>query len=266
MKNALVIISLVFSTIAFGQSDSVGQRQMNERDRIYSEGNSRSRENESTARPKSPLAKFNKILTKADREKLKPSREEFAKFSAFLKLSDTGIIKLFEYPHCNANLIDVSDEKCLEAIRIVGNASLYSFKSKSYTDYQNRNLFFFNGKFSVFNGNSGLITDFGDVEIEKLDKDSSQIKALKTLKLGKSESEITEQNKKFLKGIEIDGQIYKNIALFKLNSTYALRSLKYFRQFLFAPSKNIKLEEIVVVFKVVNKNDDGSVTLIWREL
>ncbi len=268
MKKTLVLATTLwlFSIISFGQLDPVVQQQMNERDRVYAESNARAKKDEPVERPKSGLPKVKNTLTKAELAKLKPSKDEFVKYANFLKQSDTGLIKLFENPKCNSKIIDVNDEKCLEAIQIIGNASFYSFKSKKYTDFQNRNIVFINGKFSTLNGNVGLITDFGDIELEKLDKNSKEIKALENLKLAETLAEIAKQNTKFSNGINIDGQIYKSNALLNLNSTYALRSLKYFRPYYFRPSKTINLEEIIVVFKVVNKNDDGSVTILWKEI
>ncbi len=262
----LLKIVLGCSSILFGQSDPATQEQTYNRDRVYAEANSRSRKNDPVERPRSGLSGIKNTLTKAELGKLKPTKEQVSKYSNFLKHPKSGLIKLFEFQNCDRKLIDVNDEKCLEAIQIIGNASYYSFKKRSYTDYQDKNVILYNGKVSTYTGNAGLIADLGDVEFEKLDSDSKEIKALRDLKLVENEFEIDGQNKRFLKGVEIDGKIYNVSAPLKLNSTYALRSVKYWRSVSFPSKKETTLEEIIVAFKVVNKNDDGSWLLLWREL
>lgn len=66
------------------------------------------------------------------------------------------------------------------------------------------------------------------------------------------------QKKQLINGVEINGRLYKNNVVMKIDTTYLLRSVNY--------SFERSFKEITVVFRVIRKDDDGSVVLIWKEL
>ena len=66
------------------------------------------------------------------------------------------------------------------------------------------------------------------------------------------------QKKQLINGVEINGRLYKNNVVMKIDTTYLLRSVNY--------SFERSFKEISVVFRVIRKDDDGSVVLIWKEL
>ncbi len=115
------------------------------------------------------------------------------------------------------------------------------------------------GKFSGWYPlNYSLFSELGDVSIETLDL-TKDIQSLKKFAVTKDLSQFATQRKQFEAGVEIGGRFYKSLVPVKTDSTYLLLSGKYrFAQKTF--------DETMVVFRVIRKDADGSVVLIWKEL
>ncbi len=259
----LVILFSTFLSlfvISFGQDIAVYEQQR----RVIDESQKvldrvvKTSENQ-RERPKSGLPSRNRKLSKTDIAKLTPPQEDFDRYKEFLKQKKTGIVKLLQQSNCDHRIINVNDAKCLEAIQIVGNGSRYSFDKRSYVDSVSINIGLIGENFSVWHFfNYGLITELGDISLETFDL-SKDLKSLKVFAGIKNNSQIAAQRKQFEEGIEINGRLYKSNVLVKIDAAYLLRSDRYvpaYRSF----------EENIIVFKVIRKETDGSVVLIWKEL
>ncbi len=80
---------------------------------------------------KSGLPPQRNKLSKDDKIKLTPPKEDLIKYGQFLKNKKTGIVKLLNL-YCDRRIVDANDTKCLEVPQIIGNGSLYSFSERSY--------------------------------------------------------------------------------------------------------------------------------------
>lgn len=251
----LILIFLIYATLTFGQGGTPEQDRA--REQIYQEANVRSRQPEQMQRIPSGLPKPPTKLTTEDEAKLAPPPEDSAKYAQFLKNNKTGIIKLLPFPNCDRRVVNVNDIKCLEAPQIFGNGAFYSFRERSHS-IKNfaRDIVLANEKF-IGSGLFSLFSDLGNISIEDFNF-SKDVKALKKFPLTKDASQFTVQKKQLINGVEINGRLYKNNVAMKIDTTYLLRSVNY--------SFERSFKEITVGFRVIRKDDDGSVVLIWREL
>jgi hypothetical protein len=242
----------VESNQAIAESQTSGQKQ----DSVV---NIRQTEN---ARRRLLLLKINQRLGKLSREQrqmLKPAPEDFLANSAFLKQSGTGLVKLFPDPQCNEIIVNVKDEKCLNAFPIPGHGSFYSFRKKSYTDAYWWDIHFVDNSFAVdFKNNSLLIADLGNVPLEAVD--SAAVRELKDVPLIKISV-----------GSQIKGEKYPGRIPARKNTTYAVRSVTY--KGMRNPEALFKYNEVklfyddaITVFRIIRQNPDSSIIILWKRL
>lgn len=67
-------------------------------------------------------------------------------------------------------------------------------------------------------------------------------------------NEFARETQKFLQGIQVSGATFSTGVLAQVNQTYAMRSVLY------------KKADVVIVFRVVREEEDGSLYLLWKEL
>ncbi len=199
-------------------------------------------------------------------QKLSPPNELFEKFAAFLSGKDTGLAKIFPYrKDCDFGAtVSVEEiEKCAEIPYIKGGGSVYSFRTGSHLnsipDWSD--IAFRDGTFFAGGGlNLGLITELADTDLDAVTKQSEGVKPLLKFKPPKKGKTI-EKYRTNLANRKIDG--FSSSAAVRLNSVYAMRLVAY--QF----KGQVGLDErvdVIVAFKVVAENADGSVVLLWKIL
>jgi len=256
MKGVLLFSMFTLTVSAFGQDDiSVyGERrkEFDERNKILDSWVRNSENQRDTY--KSGLPANNK-LSKADIIKLTPPKEDLEKYAQFLKNRKTGIVKLLNLSDCDNRIVAINDTRCLEAPQIIGNGSIYSFSARSYLGSFDIRL---SGE-NLSAGLTGLMTDLGDLSLADFDF-KQDTKALKNINIYQA----GVQHKRFVEGVEIGGRLYKNDVAFKTDTIYLLRSVK-FRPMRYRFVRD-KFEDTIVAFRVVRKDADGSVVLIWRKM
>ncbi len=261
MKKIVLLFSIFTLVIsAFGQDDiSVyGERrkEFDERNKILDAWVRNSENQRDTY--KSGLPTNNK-LSKADIIKLTPPKEDFEKYTQFLKNRKTGIVKLLDLSNCDNRIVAANDTRCLEVPQIIGNGSLYSFSARSYLNLRAMDIRLEDEKFSVWYPlNYALFSELGDVPLETLNL-TEEIRALKQFVITKDVSKIAAQKKHFEKGVNIGGRLFTGEATVQNETTYLLRSGKY-------QLMQRAFEETIVAFRVIRKDADGSVVLIWRKM
>lgn len=214
-----------------------------------------------------------------------PNSEYQIKYKSFLNSSFTGIVKLLPEKSC------VSNEKnpiqqCPNNF-IYGNGRFFSFRWKDYVidkwaDLENLNGFF------VSNGtdNQGILVNLGDVNLESLNLTTKGVEFLTNFVPSTQIEEVGKQYMQIWNEIEVDGFRYAKILSIEVNKTYGLRTIAYerdidlilteqqkqkvkdpkLRKILFDPLREDKREDVIIVFRVLEKGEDGSVTIIWKEL
>ena len=212
--------------------------------------------------------------SKADVDVLKPPNEIVSKYGEFLRHKNTGIIKLNAYEKCAKNGEVISaDEDCLK-YKIPGGGTAYSFR---YDAYRIRRLSDIILQNSVLKTDGllqqGLMVDLGKVAIEEIGLSSPGFKYLKDFEPAKDLAGLQNADRQLASGIEADGFLYRLGFYARLEHTFGLRSVAFKR----APSSgpnNAKFDEfqldkrhdVIVVFKVVEVDFAGNVTLVWKEL
>jgi hypothetical protein len=166
------------------------------------------------------------------------------KYVEFLKQADTGIFRL------------LPREKYDGKLSIRGGGAYYSF-TRLINDYgYGSDIELSQGNFSV--GFAGL--DFGflvlldDTPLDSVTLEHPGLKFLLSFAPASVEPKIREQQRSSSYGIQADGFTYKRSAAALVNTTYALRSIDY------------SGADILVAFRVVRRDADGSMILIWKKL
>jgi hypothetical protein len=267
MKRIIHIFFFVFAftNIFFGQTTPEERRTVEiERERKDTAQKLGHLENQRPPLPKTE--RFYGKITKEQRKRITPTEADVLKYKQFLKLPGTSIVKILPNPKCNAMVVNADDLKCTQALPIIGMGSRYSFSKETHSDLLRSDISFSDNNFSVgFLSNlTGIIVDLGDADINSITLNTKEIEILTSLSPTRRYSEITMQKQQLEKGFDSKGKRYTTKSLVKLNNTYALRSINYYKV------KYYRLidfyDDITLIFKVINIDSDGSVTLIWKEL
>jgi hypothetical protein len=238
--------------------------------------------------------------TRVEREKksLSASKEDRNKYSDFLKLKNTGLIRLLprekydtpELQRKNRGRVapasfprktfdDFQSRPVFTDINDVprvgtasgapnspvvpkrsgdarGGGAYYSFTHKSHEYGYATELSLEQGQFQVgfYGENYGFLTDIGDVALESVDLNTPAAKSLATYKRAKHEADARLESRRFDQGLTLDGVEVKSRLPMRLNSTYVLRAINYDEA------------DVLVAFKVVEIDSDGSPLILWKQL
>lgn len=236
-----VFASNVFSQSSLAVTDTRDEAEGQFRHLLSISENFRNNSLRNELSPPPPLK-----LTKEEKQLLFPTKEEKADYAQFLKQKNTGLIRL------------LLQGKYKGKISINGNGSYYSFGYKTHVSgYGSDICFSYPLDFSASLGTEqqfGLISNLGDVAIEEITTDSVGVKFLFDFIPPSKKADINTQKFSFLEGAAVNGFNYRTFVRAKLNNTYVLRSINYDRY------------DVLVVFRVVKQDDDGSVTILWKRL
>jgi len=205
---------------------------------------------------------------------LAPSRENVDKYAAFLRQPDTGIVKLNANEECanNAEVV-AADPNCLK-YKIPGGGTAYSFRYESHRIPRLSDLML---KKDVLKTDGvlqqGLMVYLGDIPIDGLSLTSPGMRYLVNFKPASDKTDLTSMDRRLLVGIESDGYSYRLGFYVKNGRTFALRSIAFQGSFI-RSWNNIpydeftydKRDDITVVFKVIDVDADGNLTIVWKEL
>lgn len=292
MKFRLVFLAVVFSIVqfsAFAQIETENDRNMSDqraRERATQVAHNR-RVSELLRRgavygdPSATVVrdkngvyiKYKPNLTQADLAAISVHPADTRQFAAFLKQPDTGIVRLQSGDVCISNrLVIQADSTCPN--NIIGKATLYSFRENDYRAKALSDIFFSENKFSspgVFT--LGVFANLGNVPIENLTLASNGIKQLTELQPALDKAEVEKQYVTLTTGVQIGDYIYKREVEAKENSSFVLRTIAYKGKVFQGTGvgkinilANDPRNDVTVVFRIVRKHDDGSVTLLWKEL
>ena len=250
---------ITFSSLFFGQ---LTPEQENERKRTKE--TLERLENQRGTLPK--IKRFYRKLTEEQEKRITPSAENVTKYRQFLNLSKTGIVKILPNPKCDLRIVNANDFKCAQALPIVGMGSVYSFSEESHITPSRADIFFIDNNLIVgFRGNLlGLIVDLGDLDINSINLNTEEIQFLTRFLPVRRFSEIPKQQKQLTEDFETNGKIYTTKALASLNRTFAMRSVNYYRVRYFRWVNYY--DDITLVFRIIDIDSEGAVTLIWKEL
>lgn len=205
-------------------------------------------------------------LSKESKKKLQVGKDEVAAYRDFLKQKNTGIFKLLVFPDCGKTQNDEEKKKCLlDLITISQQASSYSFRSKEYNSIQYADLSLLNGSLTTLPFMTfSFMVDLKDVPLDELSLNSEGIKYLAEYKIPEALKVANEQISAFNKVIEAGKHVYFRAMSVSENRTFAIRSSGYKTKSVFTAF--VKTDDVIVVFRIIRKDSDGSVTILWKEL
>lgn len=205
--------------------------------------------------------------TEEQKTRLNPDPADANRYAVFLSQKRTGLVKLFSDVGCEDNYAIVrADEKCIDWIPTSAN---YSFRKSDYriklfADIKyKQDAFISEGLLS-----QGIIVALGDIPLEQISLNSKGMAYLVSYQPSIDPDETLKQYSSIAKGVNSDGYFYRNTVKATENNTYAVRINAYRtnNQHINEFVRDDKRIDIIVAFRVVRKNSDGSITLLWREL
>src|SRR5262249_34335416 len=183
-------------------------------------------------------------LKQKEIEFLAPSPEDRARFAEFLLQPNTGLARL------------LPREKYRERLSVREGGSYYSFttQSNSYDSDSQIGLEqdYLNTGFA--GANFGFIASIGDIPIESIGLENQGVQYLANLIAPTVEPEARELQRRSSAGVVVGAQTYKGRVPVLVGGSYILRSVNYGRS------------DVLVAFRVVNQDDDGSLILLWKKL
>lgn len=209
---------------------------------------------------------------KEQKKLLEPNPLDLTKHSRFLNQPNTGIFRLLPDPGCDENVNVIrADRKCLEAIP---QSAFYSFREKEHTvqhlsDVRLKNDHFISdGKLS-----QSFLVMLGDVRLEDVSLETDGLDYMQNFAAIAEGEEARNQFLQLLRGVKSEDFLYRKILPVSVNTTYALRAVA-FRGSLYQTFRGMRYDildgdnriDITVAFRIIRKNDDGSLTLLWKEL
>lgn len=211
---------------------------------------------------------------KEELETLKVSLADKEKYAAFLRQSETGLIKLAADFKCADNTkILVATPDCLK-YTMPGAGSSYSFRTENYRIQRLADLTFTNEGFEVTGAlTHGIIVRIGDVPLEKVDLQTKGVKYLADFKPTVDYAEAQKIAGELVKGVMHDGFLYRRGLNANDNTTYVLRVVAYngklnravqgitYNEFDFD-----KRDDVIAAFRIVSRDADGGVTILWKKL
>jgi hypothetical protein len=207
-------------------------------------------------------------LTAEHKRRLSPAAEEKVRFAAFLSQPHTGLARLLPQSDCrnDPRVLDVSN-KCLEAVPPVpGGGSFYSFVSGDHEAARLADVWLKGGMFraGVAGDALGVLTALGDVPLESVTLQTAEAAYLAQFSPPATVADAERQHARSKAGFLVQGRAYGMTAQVRPDTTYLLRSIMYGSPS--TPGGRRKPADALVAFRVVSRAQDGSVTLLWREL
>jgi hypothetical protein len=191
-------------------------------------------------------------LVALEKSFLEPGEEDRARYAEFLRQPDTGLIRLLPREKFDTEVYKNNKK----TITMRGGGAYYSFTSKTHAYGYGSDISLDKGYLQTgFAGlDYGMLNNLGDVSLESVGLETPAATLLGAYKPAKLEQEIRTEQRRVSEGAELEGLQVKRRVPMVLHSTYLLRSIDY------------GTADVLVAFKVVRIDSDGSATLLWKLL
>jgi hypothetical protein len=182
---------------------------------------------------------------------LSPSEEDRAKYANFLSQSDTGLIRLLPREKYDPDVKQANNK-----LTIRGGGAYYSFVRLTHEYGFGSDISLYDGWLSTgFAGaNYGIMTTLGNTPLESVTVDAPAVQFLATHTPPSEEPKARIEQTKWGQGEMIEGTTYGERLRMGLNTTYLVRSVDY------------NTSDVLVAFRVVRIDTDGSATILWKLL
>ena len=217
------------------------------------------------------------LYRKPSKKELKliaPDENLAAKYAEFLRQPDTGLIKLINDKGCSENTkIVVATEDCLK-YTMPGAGSSYSFRVESYRLPRLSDITLTDSSFQAEGILlHGIFVNIGDVPVEKVSLQTAGMKFLADFAPETDFDKAKDIDAQLSVGIKKDNFIYRRALFAVENTTFALRSVAYggksfraLRGVTYNEFDFDKRRDVIVVFRIVQKDAAGNVTILWKQL
>jgi hypothetical protein len=226
------------------------------------------------------------VYTKEELAKIKelsnPKPEDFAAYKDFLQQPQTGMFRIFPDIGCQSKFLLNVEGDCEN--------NFYGIKSHTFREGTrfDRDIDFIGE--NILSQNffaQGIFVPLGDVDLGKLGAGSEGMKYLTDLSAPSTMADARKRYSEFLSGVEAGGYRYTNNILPEVNTTYGFRIIAYRigndvvpaieaelrrgfwpsdkRRFLAVQNDKDQRLDVTVAFRIVKKDEDGSITVLWKE-
>jgi hypothetical protein len=185
-------------------------------------------------------------LAVLEKQFLAPAKEDRALYAQFLSQPDTGLIRLLP-----RESFDREDK-----MTIRGGGAYYSFVLLTHAYGRGSDLELQQSRLSVgFAGyDYGLLVKAGNGPLDEVSFEHPSVRILANYQIGTTEAEARSEHRRVGAGTHIDGVDVRSNLPVEVNANYVLRSINY-------PDS-----DVLVALKVIRKDEDGSVTILWKLL
>jgi hypothetical protein len=196
---------------------------------------------------------------------LAPSPQDLADHEAFLKQSNTGLIRLLPSQTGREKIVP-------------GGGSYYSFHSLSHDYGRGSDLVLsrpvmrplivrygdvpdeeFEGSLDLFmvaagGPGYGMLTNLGEVPLDEITLNDQRARYLAEYEPPVSASKARCESRRFREGETIEGRLYKTSLPIQVGATYLVRSINY------------PVSDVLVAFRLARRDDFGSAIIAWKLL
>ena len=235
-----------------------------------------------TVRPPERTVVAGPTIDKETSERIRLARRvdaaDYSRYSEFLKAEKTGIFKLFPDYDCVVKNVIRIDGDCKNFVMA---SSSFSFRNLGYAHPYYSDLVFNQGEIlSNAFFSQGIIVSLGDVPIGDVTLSRDGLKFIFDLPPASDPGHARQTAVGFKAGLEDNGFKYSSSVRPAENTTYALRSIAYnvanslpavtemtsLNELRFHTLSLDKRGDVIIVFRIVRKGADGSLTIVWKEL
>ena len=183
---------------------------------------------------------------------LSPSEEDRTLYAEFLRTPNTGLIRLLPRQKFDSDVYKENQKSITQR----GGGAFYSFSRLTHEYGGGSDLALDQNHFWVgFAGpDYGFLTNIGDFPLEHVSLETPPVTLFAAYTAAKDESTARAEFRRLSAGAVLEGVPIKRRVPVRANSTYLLRSIGYLRS------------DLLVAFRVVRMDSDGSVTILWRLL
>jgi hypothetical protein len=220
---------------------------------------------------------YNKSMTEAQKKLLSPAPEDAARFAAFLKQSNTGIVKLLPTGKHELSYTVSAQENPENILPIRGGGAFYSFSEKTHSFGPWSEISLHEGHLVVGFAfeTLGLLVSLGDLPLESVTLSTPGVDYLAGYTAPKTTTEAKAERNRHYMGFSQGNFEYGAALEGAANKTYAFRSISYRKQGrlsaifggLYIPHPfEYAGADVIIAMRVIRSGDDGSVTLLWKRL
>ena len=191
-------------------------------------------------------------LQALEKQFLAVPQEDLAAYADFLKQSGTGLVRLLPREIYDSEVYRTNPR----SLTMRGGGAYYSFTRLVHEYGYGSDLELDSGYLAVgFAGfDYGMLLKVGDVPLEDISINIPSARFIASYEPPSSEPEVRTEQRRFGSGATVDEVTYKTRLPVEVNTSFLLRSISY------------STSDVLVAFRVIRKDTDGSVILAWKLL